>query len=419
MTLAPIQEAIKAFQQGRFVIIVDDADRENEGDLVIAAQFATPTAINFMATEGRGLICVAMTGADLDRLGLKLMVPPTENRSGFGTAFTISVEARQGVTTGISAYDRARTVQVLADPRSTAADLVQPGHIFPLRAREGGVLARRGQTEAGVDLARLAGLQPAAVICEIMAESGAMARLPELLVFGERHNIKIISVADLADYRREREGAAAPENKVVARNGAYGGKTVVVSRAAAAELPTAYGRFRATAYTDQQGREHLLLSHGELTGAPPLTRLHSECLTGDTLGSWRCDCGQQLQLALQQIAAEGRGLLLYLRQEGRGIGLANKIRAYALQDEGMDTVEANVHLNLPIDARTYEAAAAMLRDQGVTAVRLLTNNPDKIAGLEQYGIEVIERVAAQIPPRAENLHYLRVKADKLGHWLKQ
>lgn len=418
MKLASIEEAIEDFRQGKFVIIVDDADRENEGDLAIAAQFAAPEAINFMAAEGRGLICVAMTGAALDRLGLPLMVPPEKNRSGFGTAFTVSVEARHGVTTGISAYDRARTVQVLVDPASTADDLALPGHVFPLRARDGGVLERRGQTEAGVDLARLAGLTPAAVICEMMAPDGTMARLPALLAFGRRHNIKVISVADLANYRREQEGSAPQQSKMAAGNGARAGQTTVARQIAAAQLPTAYGHFQVTAYLDQQGREHLLLQAGRpLTGAPPLVRLHSECLTGDALGSLRCDCGEQLQLALRQIAAEGNGLLLYLRQEGRGIGLANKIRAYALQDEGMDTVEANLHLNFPIDARTYETAAAMLQDQGVTAVRLLTNNPAKIAGLQRHHIQVVERVATLVRPRAENQRYLRAKADKLGHWL--
>ena len=419
MKLATIPEALTDFQQGKFVIVVDDADRENEGDLVIAAQFATPAAINFMAAEGRGLICVAMTGADLDRLGLKQMVSPDENRSGFGTAFTVSVEAREGVTTGISAHDRARTVQVLVDPRSTAADLVQPGHVFPLRARDGGVFERRGQTEAGVDLARLAGLRPAAVICEMMAADGIMARLPDLLLFGERHEIKTISVADLVAYRRRLEGEnPAPPMQAVNGNGRYPGEKRIVTRIAEAELPTAYGRFQVTAYRDEQGREHLLLRLGQLSGSPPLVRMHSECLTGDALGSLRCDCGEQLQLALRQIAAEGRGLLLYLRQEGRGIGLANKIRAYALQDGGLDTVEANVHLDLPIDGRTYEVAAAILRDQGVTAVRLLTNNPDKIAGLQACQIAVVERVNSQPQPRPENQRYLQVKADKLGHWFE-
>jgi 3,4-dihydroxy 2-butanone 4-phosphate synthase / GTP cyclohydrolase II len=421
-TLATVAEAIADFRQGKFLIVVDDEDRENEGDLVIAADFATPEAINFMACEGRGLICIAMSGDLIDRLALPMMVPPEANNSGFGTAFTISVEARTGVTTGISAYDRARTVRVLIHPYSTPDDLVRPGHLFPLRAHDGGVLERRGQTEAGVDLARLAGLTPAAVICEIMAPDGTMARLPLLQRFGARQDIKVISVAALADYRRRTE--IAQEEQKVAAGGRHEpvapGPTGTVQRVATAALPTAYGRFQVTAYRDRQQEEHLLIQMGDLcAGGPPLVRLHSECLTGDVLGSLRCDCGLQLQLALLRIAEEGRGALLYLRQEGRGIGLANKIRAYALQDEGLDTVEANTHLNFPADARTYSVAAAMLDQVGVAAVRLMTNNPQKVKSLVACGIEVVERKPHLTGTQKENQHYLRTKAIKLGHILPE
>ena len=398
MSLATIEEAIADFQAGKFVIIIDDEQRENEGDLTIAAQFATPAAINFMAREGRGLICLAMTGSALDRLGIPMMVPPDENTSGFGTGFTISVEARQGVTTGISAYDRARTIQVLIDPKSGPADIAMPGHMFPLRARDDGVLERRGQTEASVDLARLAGLTPAAVICEVMADDGHMARLPTLLEFAANHQLKIISVEALANYRRRESGEP-------------------VTQIETARLPTPYGDFEAIAYRDSRHSEHLLLRMGNLNEPAPLVRLHSECLTGDVLGSLRCDCGDQLRSALRHIAREGRGLLIYLRQEGRGIGLANKIRAYALQDQGFDTVEANIHLGFPPDARTYAIAAAMLKDQGVTAIRLMTNNPRKVADLELNQIRVVERVPHELPARPENRRYLQAKAQKLGHLL--
>jgi 3,4-dihydroxy 2-butanone 4-phosphate synthase / GTP cyclohydrolase II len=414
-----VATAIDDFRRGHFLIVVDDEDRENEGDLVIAAEFATPDAINFMAREGRGLICAAMSGERVDRLGLPLMVPAEANKSGFGTAFTVSVEARHGVTTGISAHDRARTIAVLINPQSTPADLVQPGHVFPLRARDGGVLERRGQTEAGVDLARLAGLTPAAVICEIMAPDGSMARLPLLREFGARHGIRLISVAALADYRRQIQGAG-PATGARAGNHAPSELHSTVQRVATADLPTVYGRFQVTAYRDCRLQEHLLISRGDLSAAKaPLVRLHSECLTGDVLGSLRCDCGQQLQLALQRIAAEGRGALLYLRQEGRGIGLANKIRAYALQDQGLDTVEANTHLNFPPDARTYAAAAAILLDAGVTAVRLMTNNPQKVESLVACGIQVVAREPHLAVTQKENRHYLRTKALKLGHILPE
>jgi 3,4-dihydroxy 2-butanone 4-phosphate synthase/GTP cyclohydrolase II len=401
MQLATAEEAIADFRAGKVLIIVDDQGRENEGDLAVGAQFATPQVINFMAREACGLICIAMAGAMLDRLGIPPMVPDGRNTSGFGTNFTVSVEARHGVTTGISAYDRARTIQVLVNPASTPADIALPGHVFPLRARDGGVLERRGQTEASVDLARLAGLIPAAVICEVMAEDGTMARLPALLKFAAAHGLRIISVEALATYRLGQAGAEW------------------VSLIDSSTLPTPYGRFRVAAYRDRENREHLLLWMGDLSGAPALVRLHSECLTGDVLGSLRCDCGDQLHAALQCIGQDGRGTLVYLRQEGRGIGLGNKIRAYALQDRGLDTVEANECLGFPADARSYLVAAAMLRDQGITAVRLMTNNPQKIVELEENGIHVVERVPLLAEMRTENQHYLRTKARKLGHVLPE
>jgi 3,4-dihydroxy 2-butanone 4-phosphate synthase/GTP cyclohydrolase II len=407
MTLTTIEAAIADLQAGKFVIIVDDEDRENEGDLVIAAEFATPEAINFMAREGRGLICLALDEKIVDRLKLPLMVPPTQNRSGFGTNFTLSVEARRGVTTGISAYDRAQTVAVLIDPTSTPDDIVSPGHMFPLRAQAGGVLARRGQTEAGVDLARLAGLRPAAVICEVMSEDGTMARLPELQQFAARHDLKIISVEALAQYRLQREGeetAVSPQQPLPP-----------MVRVDTAVLPTVYGRFQVTAYRDQQQNEHLLLSRGCPNDTVPLVRIHSECVTGDLLGSLRCDCGNQLQAALRRIGESDCGMLVYLRQEGRGIGLANKIRAYALQDQGLDTVEANLALGFPADGRDFGLAAAILHDQEVTAVRLLTNNPHKVTSLTEHGIEVVERVRHQFGANIENSFYLRTKAEKLAH----
>lgn len=398
-TLTTIQDALTDLRAGKPIIVVDDEDRENEGDLVVAAQFATPATINFMAREARGLICIAMTGQDLDRLGIPMMVPAGRNKSGFGSPFTVSVEARTGVTTGISAHDRARTVQVLIDPASTAEDIAMPGHTFPLRAHKDGVLARRGHTEASVDLTRLAGLTPAAVICEIMAEDGTMARLPALGQFAAGHKLKIISIDALVNYRLQQ----------IAQNS--------VTRLGSAQLPTRYGRFEVTAYRDSQGREHLLLYLGDLDADPPLVRLHSECLTGDVLGSLRCDCGEQLQIAMHRIAQEGRGALLYLRQEGRGIGLANKIRAYALQDQGLDTVEANICLGFPPDLRSFAVAAAILRDQGINAVRLMTNNPRKVADLEANQIYVVERIPHQVKARAENQHYLQTKAQKLEHML--
>ena len=395
--LDSIEEAIAALQAGQAIIVVDDENRENEGDLLVAAQFATPDIINFMAQKARGLICVALTGPTLDRLNIPMMVPEAENSSGFGSPFTVSVEAATGVTTGISAADRARTVQVLIDPASTAADIAVPGHMFPLRAHPAGVLARRGHTEAGVDLPRLAGLTPAAVICEVMAEDGTMARLPELCRFAADHDLKIISIEALVNYRQQHEPLPT------------------VTHVDAAQLPTRYGQFKVTAYRDGHNQEHLLLSLGQAASQPPLVRIHSECLTGDVLGSLRCDCGEQLESALSRIAQEGEGMLLYLRQEGRGIGLANKIRAYALQDGGMDTVEANVCLAFPPDQRDYAVAAAMLRDQGIASVRLMSNNPHKAIDLEANGIRVVERVPHQVRARPENARYLQTKVEKMDH----
>jgi 3,4-dihydroxy 2-butanone 4-phosphate synthase/GTP cyclohydrolase II len=394
---ARVERAIEAFRAGRFVIIVDDADRENEGDLAIAAQFCTPEAVNFMAREARGLICVPMAAEWVDRLGLPLMVPPGTNGSRFGTAFTISVEAREGVTTGISAYDRSVTIRKLADPSATLADFVMPGHVFPLRARPGGVLERDGQTEASVDLARLAGLHPVAVVCEIMSADGTMARLPELERFAAEHDIPLVHVADLIAYRLVHERPA----QCVAET----------------TLPTRYGRFQLRAYRRLGGDQiDLALVHGDVSGDEPvLVRLHSECLTGDVFGSQRCDCGPQLEAALDRIAAAGRGVIVYLRQEGRGIGLLNKLRAYHLQDMGLDTVEANLHLGFPADLRDYREAAMILRDLGIERVRLLTNNPRKIAALEELGFEIVERVPLELPPTEHNHRYLRTKRDKLGH----
>ncbi len=391
-----VERAIQAFRTGRFVIIVDDADRENEGDLAIAAQFCTPEAVNFMAREGRGLICVPMAAEWADRLGLPMMVPPTVNRSRFGTAFTVSVEAREGVTTGISAFDRAVTIRKLADPNATLDDFVMPGHVFPLRARPGGVLERDGQTEASVDLARLAGLHPVAVVCEIMNPDGSMARLPELERFAALHDIPLVHVADLIAYRLVHERVA----QCVAET----------------TLPTRYGTFRLRAYQRLGGEEiDLALVYGDVGDDAVLVRLHSECLTGDVFGSQRCDCGEQLEAALSRIAAEGRGIIVYLRQEGRGIGLLNKLRAYHLQDQGLDTVEANLQLGFPADLRNYREAAIILRDLGVERIRLMTNNPRKVAALEELGFTIVERVPLELPPTEHNRRYLRTKRDKLGH----
>lgn len=397
MPLATVPEAIEEIRQGRFVIVVDDEDRENEGDLTMAAEYVSPEAINFMARYGRGLICMPIVGKRLDELQIPMMVQ--NNTSSFGTAFTISVEARRGVTTGISAFDRAATVKAILDPTTHPDDLARPGHMFPLRAAEGGVLKRTGQTEAAVDLARLAGLYPAGVICEVMNEDGTMARRPDLEIISERHGIKIVSVAQLIDYRRHREK--------------------LVRQAAAAKLPTKYGDFDMFAYESLvDGGEHVALVMGDVRGGgATLVRVHSECLTGDVLGSLRCDCGDQLQLALRKISEEGRGALLYLRQEGRGIGLHNKVRAYQLQDCGLDTVEANCRLGFPPDKRDYGIGAQILVDLGLSCIRLMTNNPLKLVGLEGFGLEIVERVPLISDPSPINWRYLLTKQEKMGHLL--
>src|SRR3954467_14363429 len=403
-----IEDALEDVRDGKMVVVCDAEDRENEGDLTLAAQFATPDAINFMATHARGLICLALTGERCDDLGLDLMA--AKNESAFQTAFTVSIEAREGVTTGISAHDRAHTIQVAIDPRSRPQDLVQPGHIFPLKAKEGGVLERTGQTEAAVDLARLAGLTPAGVICEIMNDDGTMARAPELVSYCERHGLKMVTVADLIAYRRRHDK--------------------LIERVVSAQMPTEYGDFTVVGFRSRvDSKHHVAMVKGEVAGQDDvLVRVHSECLTGDVFHSLRCDCGQQLEDALRKIddegrgvllylAQEGRGVLLYLAQEGRGIGLLNKLRAYKLQEQGLDTVDANLQLGLPADLRDYGIGAQILVDLGLSSIRILTNNPKKIVGLEGYGLSVSEQVPIESVPNAHNEAYLRTKREKMGHSL--
>jgi 3,4-dihydroxy 2-butanone 4-phosphate synthase / GTP cyclohydrolase II len=394
---ATIEEAIEDIREGKFVVVVDAADRENEGDLTIAAQFATPEAVNFMTKEARGLICLCLTEDRCDALGLRQMTE--RNETPYGTAFTISVEAREGVTTGISAPDRSRTIQAAIDPEAKPDDLVQPGHIFPLRARDGGVLMRAGQTEAAVDLARLAGLIPAGVVCEIMREDGTMARVPDLIPYCERHGLKMVTVADLIEYRRRHEK--------------------LVERMTTVQLPTAYGEFTAVAFRETMtGKHHVALVKGDVEGAENvLVRVHSECLTGDVFHSLRCDCGEQLEEALRRISAEERGVLLYMAQEGRGIGLLNKLRSYELQENGFDTVDANLELGFAPDMRDYGIGNQILAELGLSTIRILTNNPKKITGIEGFGLEVVEQVPIEIEPGPQNVRYLATKRDKLGHKL--
>ncbi len=397
---APIPEILDELRQGKLVVLVDDEDRENEGDLMVAAEHATPEAINFMAVNGRGLICLALTGSRIDELNIPPMT--SENTSRFQTAFHVSIEAAAGVTTGISAHDRARTIQVAIDPKSKPSDLARPGHVFPLRARPGGVLQRTGQTEGSVDLARLAGLYPAGVICEIMNDDGTMSRVPQLTEFAKKFNLKIVTVKDLIAYRIRKES--------------------LVRRVAVTKMPTSYGNdFTAILYANDIDRmNHIALIKGEIKPDDEvLVRVHSECLTGDVFGSLRCDCGEQLHNAMKIIDDEGKGVVLYMRQEGRGIGLEGKLKAYELQDKGKDTVEANIALGFKADLRDYGVGAQILRDIGIRKIKLLTNNPKKIVGLEGYGLTVVGRVPIEMHPHAKNIAYLKVKKSKLGHMLEK
>ena len=392
-----IEEAIEEIRAGRMVVVVDSPDRENEGDLCMAAEYVNADAINFMATHGRGLICLTLTPERCEELGLQMMVQ--HNQTPYETAFTVSIEAREGIETGISAKDRAHTIEVACATATGPRDIIKPGHVFPLRARPGGVLERTGQTEASVDLARLAGVRPAGVICEVMKADGTMARVPDLVAFCAEHGLKLCSVSDLIEYRRRTER--------------------LIERQSSVRLPTPWGEFTAVGYRELvSGKQHLALVHGDITGREDvLVRVHSECVTGDVFGSLRCDCGEQLHHALEQITAEEAGVVLYLAQEGRGIGLLNKLRAYELQDEGLDTVDANLELGFAPDMRDYGIGAQILTDLGLTSIRVLTNNPRKIVGIEAFGLTVTEEVPIEVAPQEHNVDYLRAKRDKLGHRL--